>query len=213
MISVASIFSSHFRPNSQSAKQHLRPLLRLLLALPLALILLSGSTLEAGAAASRIKDITSVEGIRDNLLVGYGLVVGLNGTGDSLRNSPFTKQSLEAMLERLGINTRGARLNTKNVAAVMISANLPPFSRQGNRIDITISTLGDGRLAHRERRLDRPHASDVAAHVLGDGKGRGIVLGAVDLETRGDGKLRRFEEFGRARQILEREHRPDVGLY
>lgn len=94
-------------------------------------------------AASRIKDIVDVEGIRDNLLVGYGLVVGLNGTGDTLRNAPFTQQSLTAMLERLGVNIRGSQLKTANVAAVMVSANLPAFSPQGTRIDVTVSALGD----------------------------------------------------------------------
>lgn len=95
------------------------------------------------AFASRIKDVVDFEGIRDNLLIGYGLVVGLDGTGDSLRNAPFTRQSLEAMLERLGVNTRGANLNTNNVAAVMVTAELPPFAVQGTRIDVAISTLGD----------------------------------------------------------------------
>lgn len=97
-------------------------------------------------AASRIKDIADFEGIRDNLLVGYGLVVGLNGSGDSLNNSPFTKQSLEAMLERLGVNIReSGAFKTKNVAAVMVTATLPPFARQGTRIDITVSALGDAK--------------------------------------------------------------------
>ena len=103
---------------------------------------LFGFAMPAGAAP-RIKDISDFEGMRDNLLIGYGLVVGLNGSGDSLRNSPFTRQSLTAMLERLGVNTRDAQLNTKNTAAVMVTANLPPFARQGNRIDINVSTLGD----------------------------------------------------------------------
>ena len=94
-------------------------------------------------AASRIKDITDVEGIRENMLVGYGLVVGLDGTGDTLTNAPFTLQSLTAMLERLGVNTRESDLKTDNVAAVMVTANLPPFSSQGSRIDVTVSTLGD----------------------------------------------------------------------
>ncbi|MEM7618993.1 MAG: flagellar basal body P-ring protein FlgI [Pseudomonadota bacterium] len=94
-------------------------------------------------AASRIKDLVSIEGIRENQLVGYGLVVGLNGTGDSLNNSPFTRQSLQAMLERLGVNTRSATLRTANVAAVMVTGNLPPFSTQGTRMDISVSTLGD----------------------------------------------------------------------
>src|SRR5262245_35114957 len=71
-------------------------------------------------AFSRIKDLADVEGIRENMLIGYGLVVGLQGTGDSLRNAPFTQQSLQTMLERLGVNTRGAAVNTKNVAAVMV---------------------------------------------------------------------------------------------
>ena len=99
----------------------------------------------AWAASSRIKDLASIEGIRQNQLIGYGLVVGLNGTGDSLANSPFTKQSLTAMLERLGVNTRGANLRTANVAAVMVTANLPAFGTQGTRLDITVSALGDAK--------------------------------------------------------------------
>ena len=94
-------------------------------------------------AASRIKDIVNVEGVRDNLLVGYGLVVGLDGTGDSLNSSPFTEQSLIGMLERLGVNVRDDGLSTDNVAAVMVTATLPPFARQGSRIDVTVSSLGD----------------------------------------------------------------------
>jgi len=100
-------------------------------------------TVVPAQGASRIKDIVDVEGIRDNMLVGYGLVVGLNGTGDTLRNAPFTQQSLVGMLERLGVNTRGTDLKTDNVAAVMVSANLPPFAPQGTRIDVTVSALGD----------------------------------------------------------------------
>lgn len=90
-------------------------------------------------AGTRLKDIVDIEGVRDNQLLGYGLVVGLNGTGDSLRNCAMTRQSLEAMMERLGINTRNSNLNTKNTAAVMVTANLPPFATNGSRIDVTIS--------------------------------------------------------------------------
>jgi flagellar P-ring protein precursor FlgI len=97
------------------------------------------------AATSRIKDIVQIEGVRDNLLVGYGLVVGLNGTGDSISNSPFTQQSLIGMLERLGVNVRDQNFKTENVAAVMVTATLPPFSTQGSRIDVTISTLGSAK--------------------------------------------------------------------
>jgi len=94
-------------------------------------------------AQSRIKDIAEFEGIRDNLLVGYGLVVGLDGTGDDLDSSVFTRESLIGMLQRLGVNARDQDLDTDNVAAVMVTANLPPFSRQGTRIDISVSALGD----------------------------------------------------------------------
>ncbi|MDB5451904.1 MAG: fglI [Caulobacteraceae bacterium] len=96
-------------------------------------------------AKSRIKDIVEFEGVRENMLVGYGIVVGLNGTGDALRNAPFTKQSLEAMLERLGVNTRDANLNTKNVAAVMVTAKLPAFAAAGAQIDASVSALGDAK--------------------------------------------------------------------
>ncbi|AXS41216.1 flagellar basal body P-ring protein FlgI [Breoghania sp. L-A4] len=110
--------------------------------------LLAGSTMMPGGsaeAASRIKDIADFEGIRENQLIGYGLVVGLEGTGDSLNNAPFTRQSLQAMLERLGVNTRGVNINTKNVAAVMVTANLPAFSTQGTRVDVSVSALGDSK--------------------------------------------------------------------
>jgi flagellar P-ring protein precursor FlgI len=96
-------------------------------------------------ALSRVKDLASIEGVRQNQLVGYGIVVGLNGTGDTLNNIPFTKQSLQAMLERLGVNTRGATMRTQNLAAVMVTANLPPFASQGTRIDVTVSSLGDAK--------------------------------------------------------------------
>jgi flagellar P-ring protein precursor FlgI len=96
-------------------------------------------------ATSRIKDLANIEGVRQNQLIGYGLVVGLNGTGDTLNNIPFTKQSLQAMLERLGVNIRGATIRTGNVAAVMVTSNLPPFGTQGTRIDVTVSALGDSK--------------------------------------------------------------------
>ena len=94
-------------------------------------------------AQTRIKDIVDFEGVRENLLIGYGLVVGLNGTGDSLDSAIFTRESLVGMLERLGVNARDDDLNTDNVAAVMVTATLPPFTTQGTRIDVTISAIGD----------------------------------------------------------------------
>lgn len=93
----------------------------------------------------RIKDVADVDGVRSNQLVGYGIVVGLNGTGDRLNNAVFTRESLIAMLERLGVNTRdqAKSLDTKNVAAVMVTADMPPFAKAGERIDVAVAALGD----------------------------------------------------------------------
>jgi flagellar P-ring protein precursor FlgI len=101
----------------------------------LALLALALSVMPAGAT-SRIKDLANIEGVRQNQLIGYGLVVGLNGTGDTLNNIPFTKQSLQAMLERMGVNIRGATIRT---------GNLPAFGTQGTRMDVTVSALGDSK--------------------------------------------------------------------
>jgi flagellar P-ring protein precursor FlgI len=123
---------------------------RLLLALlaPMLIALIEPAGAQRAAASNtgvRVKDIADIEGVRDNQLVGYGLVVGLNGTGDRLRSAIFTRQSLIGMLERLGVNTRDQerQLDTRNVAAVMVTANLPAFMRTGSRIDIAVSALGD----------------------------------------------------------------------
>ncbi|MER8570445.1 flagellar basal body P-ring protein FlgI [Mesorhizobium sp. M1338] len=101
------------------------------------------SSLPPGQVASRIKDIAQLQSSRDNQLVGYGLVIGLAGSGDSLRNSPFTEQSIRAMLENLGIATEGGRARAKNVAAVIVTANMPPYVQSGARIDIDVSSMGD----------------------------------------------------------------------
>src|SRR5437773_12536334 len=111
----------------------------------LAGVLMLANGIGPAGAASRIKDLANVEGVRQNQLIGYGLVVGLNGTGDTLNNIPFTKQSLQAMLERMGVNIRGATIRTGNVAAVMVTGNLPAFGTQGTRMDVTVSALGDAK--------------------------------------------------------------------
>lgn len=113
------------------------------MALAAFLMVFAGMISPADAKTTRIKDIVAFESVRENQLIGYGLVVGLNGTGNSLNNSPFTEQSLIAMLERLGVNVRDQNLNTGNVAAVMVTATLPPFTNQGATIDVNISALGD----------------------------------------------------------------------
>lgn len=111
--------------------------------LALSLLLLSISTL---ASADRIRDLTTVQGVRDNQLIGYGLVVGLDGTGDQTAQTPFTTQSLNNMLSQLGITVpAGTNMQLKNVAAVMVTANLPAFGRQGQQIDVVVSSLGNAK--------------------------------------------------------------------
>ncbi len=112
-------------------------------AAPMIALLLSTAIAPAAMAQTRIKDVVNVENVRDNQLVGYGLVVGLAGTGDRLRNTPFTEESMQAMLERMGVNIRGTEMKTQNVAAVSITATMPPFARAGSHIDVQVSALGD----------------------------------------------------------------------
>lgn len=112
--------------------------MRRLVALAL-LVLMSAPAL----ASVRLKDITFPRGAREYQLLGYGLVVGLQGTGDTLRNAPFTEQSVSSMLDRLGVNVRNSALRTRNLAAVMVTAALPPFVGWGSTIDVTVSAMGD----------------------------------------------------------------------
>ncbi|MBB5710755.1 flagellar basal body P-ring protein FlgI [Sphingomonas xinjiangensis] len=113
------------------------------LAAPFLLLMATAGFVPHAAAQTRIKDIVDVENVRENQLVGYGLVVGLAGTGDRLRNTPFTEESMQAMLERMGVNVRGTDMKTQNVAAVSITATMPPFARSGSRIDVQVAALGD----------------------------------------------------------------------
>lgn len=146
-----------------------RTILGTVLSALVASVLLFGAVAPA-SALSRIKDIADVEGIRENQLIGYGLVVGLAGTGDSLQGSPFTRQSLQAMLERLGVNTHGADLRTANVAAVMVTANLPPFATQGTRIDVNVSALGDAKSLQGGTLLVTPlHGADGEVYTIAQG--------------------------------------------
>jgi flagellar P-ring protein precursor FlgI len=117
-------------------------MLRFLSRICVALLALSLGAAPAFSAA-RIKDVASLQAGRDNQLIGYGLIVGLQGSGDSLRSSPFTEQSLRAMLQNLGISTQGDESRSKNIAAVLVTATLPPFASPGSRIDVTVGSLGD----------------------------------------------------------------------
>lgn len=128
------------------------------------------------SAASRVKDIASLQAGRDNQLIGYGLVVGLQGTGDSLRSSPFTEQSMRAMLQNLGISTQGGQSNAKNVAAVMVTANLPPFASPGSRIDANVSSLGDS-TSLRGGTLVMTSLSGADGQIYAVGQGSVIVSG------------------------------------
>jgi flagellar P-ring protein precursor FlgI len=156
--------------------------------------LLLGLNLCLGASAwadVRIKDIADVEGVRENQLIGYGLVVGLNGTGDKLNNNVFTRESLVGMLERLGVNTRDqvTALSTKNVAAVMVTAQLPAFARSGSRIDIAVSALGDATNLTGGTLLVTPLlAADGEVYAVGQGAlttGAVAARGAAGSVTRG----------------------------
>jgi flagellar P-ring protein precursor FlgI len=145
----------------------------------------------AARADVRIKDIADVEGVRENQLIGYGLVVGLNGTGDKLNNNVFTRESLIGMLERLGVNTRDqvTALSTKNIAAVMVTAQLPAFARSGSRIDISISALGDATNLTGGTLLVTPLlAADGEVYAVGQGTlstGAIAARGAAASVTRG----------------------------
>ncbi|GIX15489.1 MAG: flagellar P-ring protein 2 [Paracoccaceae bacterium] len=119
--------------------------MRHILGLIAALALAMPAPAPVAAAGVRIKDLVDIDGVRGNDLVGYGLVVGLNGTGDGLRNSPFTEEALANLLERLGINVSGEQFRPRNVAAVLVTATLPPFARAGSRIDVTVSAIGDAK--------------------------------------------------------------------
>lgn len=115
------------------------------LLLQLAAIVLGFAVSAAEAQAVRIKDLVTFDGMRGNDLVGYGIVVGLNGTGDSLRNAPYTEEMLVGLLERLGANVSDEQIRPKNVAAVLVTAALPPFARTGSQVDVSVSAIGDAK--------------------------------------------------------------------
>ncbi len=156
-------------------------------------------------AQSRIKDIAEFEGVRENLLVGYGLVVGLNGTGDDLDSAPFTRESLIGMLQRLGINARDDNLDTENVAAVMVTTNLPPFARQGTRIDVTVSALGDSESLLGGMLLVTPLlAADGEVYAVAQGP---IAIGGFSASGEGQSVVKGVPTSGRipSGAIVERE--------
>lgn len=134
----------------------------------------------SAVADIRIKDLVEFDGVRANDLVGYGLVVGLNGTGDGLRNSPFTEEIMSNILERLGVNVTGEQLRPRNVAAVFVTAELPPFARSGSRIDVTVSAIGDAKSLLGGTLIMTPlNAADGLIYAVSQGT---IIAGGVSVE-------------------------------
>nr|WP_227819300.1 flagellar basal body P-ring protein FlgI [Mariprofundus micogutta] len=145
---------------------------RSLFALLAACMLLMPAQLQA----ERIKDLADIEGVRGNALIGYGLVVGLNGTGDSGTSSPFTVNSITALLERLGVNVRAdiSKMKPKNIAAVMVTTELPAFARPGQQLDITVSSIGDSKSLRGGTLLVTPLLG-------GDGKPYAVAQGGLSI--------------------------------
>lgn len=146
-----------------------------------ALIALALSAAAQGASADiRIKDLVEFDGVRGNDLVGYGLVVGLPGTGDGLRNSPFTEEALGNLLERLGVNVNGERFRPKNVAAVLVTAELPPFARAGRRVDVSVAAIGDAESLRGGTLIMTPlNAADGQIYAVAQGP---VIAGGVSAE-------------------------------
>ncbi len=146
--------------------------------LSLAVVLLVPACLLA--APVRIKDLATFDGVRGNDLVGYGLVVGLNGTGDSLRNAPYTEEMLSGLLERLGVNVKGENFRPKNVAAVMVTATLPPFARAGGQIDVNVAAIGDAKSLLGGMLIMTPmNAADGSVYAVAQGS---VIAGGVVAE-------------------------------
>ena len=147
------------------------------------LLALFALTTAAHANSIRIKDLVEFDGVRGNDLVGYGLVVGLNGTGDGIRNAPFTEDIMSNILERLGVNITGEQFRPKNVAAVFVTASLPPFARTGSRIDVTVSAIGDAKSLLGGTLIMTPlNAADGEIYAVGQGT---VIAGGATAE--GDG--------------------------
>ncbi len=147
--------------------------------------LILGFCLAATSAAAqiRIKDLVEFDGVRGNDLVGYGLVVGLNGTGDGIRNAPFTEEIMSNILERLGVNVTGEQFRPKNVAAVFVTTSLPPFARAGGQLDVTVSAIGDAKSLLGGTLIMTPlNAADGQIYAVAQGT---IIAGGVAAEGNG----------------------------
>ncbi len=164
----------------------------------------------AASADSRIKDLADVEGVRENMLIGYGLVVGLDGSGDRIRNTPFTRESLVSMLERMGVNIRSEALDTDNIAAVMVTANLPPFATQGTRLDVSVSALGDAESLRGGVLLVTPlHGADGEVYAIAQGS---VAVSGFSARGQAASVTRGVPTNGRIANgaVVEKEHAYDI---
>ena len=150
----------------------------------LVICLLSSVFYSSAAYADRIKDMASIQGVRDNQLIGYGLVVGLDGSGDQTTQTPFTVQSIISMLSQMGINLPpGTSLQLKNVAAVMVTATLPPFSKPGQTIDVTASSIGNAKSLRGGTLLMTPlKGADGQIYAMAQGN---VLVGGVGASSGG----------------------------
>lgn len=138
---------------------------------------------QAAEGEARIRDIVDIEGVRQNDLIGYGIVVGLNGTGDSVRNAPYTEDSLSHMLERLGVNVQGEDIKPDNVAAVLVTASLSSFARSGSTVDVTVASIGDADSLEGGTLILTPlRAADNQVYAVAQG---GVVVSGLDVQADG----------------------------
>ena len=168
---------------------------------------LPGMSYASEGPTVRIKDIADIEGVRGNSLIGYGLVVGLSGTGDSSNSIPFTRQTLINMLERLGLNAKAQQdaLKSKNVAAVMVTAELPAFARQGARIDVSVASLGDAKSLEGGMLVVTPLiGADGETYAVAQGS---LVIGGFSAEGAGGTVTKNHTTVGRVANgaIVEKE--------
>ncbi|MEO1028170.1 MAG: flagellar basal body P-ring protein FlgI [Pseudomonadota bacterium] len=154
-----------------------------ILALSLILLLAFLLIYPTAASQTRIRDLVDVEGVRQNDLLGYGIVVGLNGTGDSVRNAPFTEGTLSLMLQRLGANVQGEQIRPNNVAGVFVTASLPAFARKGSRIDVTVSSNGDAQsLEGGTLLLTELRGLDGQVYAVAQGN---LIVSGIDVQAQG----------------------------
>ncbi len=175
----------------------------IVLGLTAAAVILVGSNAEA---QTRIRDLTSVSGVRSNPIYGYGIVIGLDGTGDQTTQTPFTSQSIVAMLQQSGINLPpGTALQLKNVASVMVTANLPAFAQPGQAVDVTVSSIGNAKSLRGGMLLMTPlKGADGQVYALAQGQ---LIVGGAGASAGGSKTVINHLSAGRipSGALIERE--------